>query len=891
MFMKLFGRGKPGGNMRIGSLVSVAALALCFSLVSLFSCGAAQEPTIQSAEQELKRGNYQAAITAFNRLLNAKPADAQAQQGLLRAYLETGRYREAEEAAKKFLSGGSQAAPARLSLGEAYAATGRYAEAINEFEQAGKSAPGVARLRGELRRGELLKLTGQEEAAQQIFQSFIRHYNNNNPRTAEELTLVARALVHLEKYKDASELYLDAIEADATFIEAHLGGGELFTSKYNYDDAAKFFGDALQINPNSARAHLGVASNKRIEGGEGMRAALARALEINPNLVEARTLRALTDLEAERFTEAAAALDEALKLNPNALEAHALRAAMFYLQDRAADQEAALKAALAINPRYGEIFETLAHFATNTRRYAQAVEFSRRAMELSPRLWSAHLSLGIGLLRLGQAAEGREAIEVSFKGDPFNVWAKNTLDLLDAMKEYRETVRGAFIIKAAAEQSEALTLYGGELLEEAHRVLSAKYRFTPRAPITIEIFPNHEDFAVRTLGLPGLGALGVCFGQVIAMDSPSARPAGEFNFGSTLWHEYTHVVTLQITEHRIPRWFSEGLSVYEERRARPGWGDDWTPAHLKAFAEGKWFKIADLDAAFLRPRSPEQVPLAYFVASQVCEFIAEKYGFEAILEMLRRYREKGKTPEILQQALQLAEADFDREFEAYVRGKVGPYLRALEGSWKNPNLAQLPKEAVLAMLSAQPEDFALNLRAGTFYKTEGNAEKAAAHLKRAAELFPYYAGPGNAYEQLAQLYEASGNKAAAAEMLEALARVDENNLAALRKAAQWRLELGDKARALEALRLSFYVNPFDAAAHTQAGGLYLESNEPARAVSEFQAALALNPPNLAEAHYNLARAYFASGKTVEAKRAVLRALEAAPGYDKAQELLLKLANR
>ena len=53
----------------------------------------------------------------------------------------------------------------------------------------------------------------------------------------------------------------------------------------------------------------------------------------------------------------------------------------------------------------------------------------------------------------------------------------------------------------------------------------AKYRFTPKGPIIIEIFQNHEDFAVRTLGIPGLGALGVCFGFVVAQDSPAARVA------------------------------------------------------------------------------------------------------------------------------------------------------------------------------------------------------------------------------------------------------------------------------------------------------------------------------------------------------------------------------
>ncbi|MCI0336553.1 MAG: tetratricopeptide repeat protein [Acidobacteria bacterium] len=863
---------------------------VCLIFLLLVSCAAAQNQNIDSAEEELKQGKYSAAITSFTRLLQANPNDGAAQKGLLQAYLETGQYTEAERDAKKFLGSQVNEAQTRLMLGEIYAITGRYNEAIAEFEKARNTKEAAIRLRADLRRAEVLKLTGKEEAAQVIFQTFVSHYENNDPDTAEELTLVARALTHLEKYQDANEIYLEAIDADEKYLEAQLGGGELYTTKYNYADAAKFFADAMKINSNSARLHLGIAANKRIEGGDQMNAALAQALKINPNYVEARTLAAAIDLEAERFGSASKQLDEALKINPNWPDAHALRAAMFWLQNRQSDFDNEIKATLAINPRYGMLYEVIAHFATQTRRYTESVAFLREALKLSPKLWSSHLALGIGLLRLGKMDEGRAEMEIAFKGDTFNLWAKNTLDLLDTMKDYRESKRGDFIIKAAANESDVLINYAADLLDEAQRKLSAKYRFTPRAPISIEFFPNHADFEVRVLGLTGLGALGVCFGQVIAQDSPSARPGGQFNWGSTLWHEYTHVITLQITDHLIPRWFSEGLSVFEEHNARPGWGDDWTGENIKAFADGRWFKIADIDNGFMRPKRPDDVMLAYFVASQVCHFISDRYGFDAILEMLRGYREKKKTPEILQQVLKLSESDFDREFNNYVRGKIDKYVKALEPGWKEGG-SQTPKEEIFARAAAKPDDFVLNIRAGLLYYADGNHDKALPHLKRAIELFPYQGGNINAYEPLAEIYEKRGDKAAAAETLEALIKVDEDNYGALKKLIQLKIDAGDKARALELLRLSFYVNPFEHAAHTTAGNLSLERKEAEAAVREFQVALAENPPNIAEAHYNIARAYLAAGKNTEAKRSVLRALETAPGYDKAQELLLKLTNQ
>jgi tetratricopeptide (TPR) repeat protein len=388
--------------------------------------------------------------------------------------------------------------------------------------------------------------------------------------------------------------------------------------------------------------------------------------------------------------------------------------------------------------------------------------------------------------------------------------------------------------------------------------------------------------------MPGLGALGVCFGIVIAQDSPSAREAGEFNWGSTLWHEYTHVITLQMTDYRIPRWFSEGLSVYEERRARPGWGDDWNPLFVRSFADKRWFRIADLDAGFQRPKSPQDVPIAYFQASQICEFIVERFGFDAVLHMLAMYRDKARTPEVLQQVLKLSENDFDREFAAYVESRVKPLHQAL--ATQTNVAASLTKEEVLKLLATQ-DTFALRIRAAELLVADGDAQGAVNHYIRALELFPYVTGPGNPYESLARLLEQKGDQAQAASVLEGLVKNDENNLEALKTIARLRFALGDRQQALNALRASFFISPFDYKLHTQAGELSVELKDYSQALTEFQVALALAPPNIAEANYNVASAFHALGRQPEAKRAVLRALEAAPRYEKAQELLLQITGQ
>jgi hypothetical protein len=296
-----------------------------------------------------------------------------------------------------------------------------------------------------------------------------------------------------------------------------------------------------------------------------------------------------------------------------------------------------------INPAYGQLYYTVADSLVSRRKYQEAIEFDRKAVALSPDLYPAYASMGMNLMRMGDLKEGRAMVQRAFDGDPFNVWAFNTLDLLDQMDKFSTVRSEHFVFRMAKEDEPVLPPYATKLAEEAYSRLTQRYGFVPQGPIQVEIFPDHGGFAVRTLGLPGLDALGVCFGKVLALDSPRARKAGDFNWGTTLWHEFTHVITLQMTQYNIPRWFSEGLSVYEEERARPGWGDDLTAAFVKAYKEGKLLKVSELNAGMMRPDSPGQITLSYYQAALFCAMVEEKFGFEKIRQSLALYADVGAT--------------------------------------------------------------------------------------------------------------------------------------------------------------------------------------------------------------------------------------------------------
>src|SRR6185503_11823431 len=335
-----------------------------------------------------------------------------------------------------------------------------------------------------------------------------------------------------------------------------------------------------------------------------------------------------------------------------------------------------------------------------------------------------------------------------------------------------------------------------------------------------ELYPSHADFSVRTIGLAGMGALGVCFGPVIAQDSPRARPQGHFNWGSTLWHELAHTFTLAVSEHRVPRWLTEGLSVLEERRARPGWGDDLSPLFLAAWRDGELLPVAELNNGFVRPNSPEQIGLSYYQASLVVELIERDWGFDAILGMLRGYRDHLSTEEVLHRQLGIELSEFDRRFDDFLEQSFGGAKRALgpaeatpeegggEGSIELPSAADLEAAA-----SKQPDNFPAQLSWGIHLVEEERAKEAEPFLVRARDLYPQYVGPDSPYLMLAELYRDRGDQREAAHQLQQYLAINETDYEARLDLATIEQELGDRKAALAPLEEAIYIFPLDPELH------------------------------------------------------------------------------
>jgi len=697
-----------------------------------------------------------------------------------------------------------------------------------------------------------LRKHGQRAEAQKCYESLT---------AASSAYLRAEGYWGTEKYQEANNQFRLAVSQSPANAMYRVRWGRLMHERFNNTDAANLFKEALEKDPKNAQAYYGLALVSADGFDSKALEYVGKALELDPKLVEAHELKANLLLEDSDEAKAFAEADEALKVSSEALDAMAIHAAIEMLADRS--PEAWFTKIRAVNPNYGEGYALVAHHLVLNRRYEDGIAYYRKAIEADPRLWPAHSQLGINLMRMGQEDEPRKQLELSYDNGYRNEETVNSLRLLDSYKNFVTFRDDTTILKLQKKEADLLRPYFDAELKRIMAAYDKKYKMKLSGPVQVEVYPDHEDFAVRTMGMPGLGALGVTFGEVIAMDSPSGRPPGEFHWASTLWHEMSHVYILTATNHRVPRWFTEGLAVHEETEVSPEWGDRMTPEIVVAIREKKLLPVAELDRGFIRPDYPAQVIVSYYQAGRICDYIKSRWGADKLLDMVHSFAQLKTTPETIRQNLAMEPEEFDKEFLEWLDKDVGKTVANFD-KWRTSvkDLAQQAKNK--------------------------NYDEVLKEGEEVRQLYPDYVYPANPYEFMAQADLAKGNKPAAVAILTDFEKMGGRDPQALKQLASLEEELGKPADAAATLDRLNYIFPVDEELHRRLGDLWFAQNNTKGAIREYAAVVAMQPLDKASAQYNLARAYFAAGQKDKAEEHLLASLEAAPSFRPAQKLLLQL---
>ena len=683
----------------------------------------------------------------------------------------------------------------------------------------------------------------------------------------------AEAYWMLGDLKAANDRFREAIKLEPDDPDLRVRWGYLYIDSHQQAEAANLFQEALALDENHVPAQLGMAA-VLASRFEGKAVELAQeALERKPEQAEGYLLLGRMALEegdlATAREQLEKGLEQALELGLAPLEAYALLASLEMLEGERDNRW--VDKALAYNARYGQVYAEQAHFYVITRRYREATERLRKAVTVAPSLWQAHAELGVNLMREGLDDEGRRHLEIAYDGDPYSAKTVNTLRLLDTYDQFdtfedrnpgpHTDVRAVF--RLDKDESQLLLPYVRELTSRAIDEFTRKYGFELKSPVRVELYPNHDDFAVRTMAMPGIGLLGVTFGYVVAMDSPSGREPGGFHWGTTLWHELAHVFTLESTDHLIPRWYSEGISMYEEWMADVRWGEPVGPEYVEAVRKRELLPVVKLDRGFIRPKHAGQVAISYMQAGFVCKFIAQRWGEGKLVELLRGFAVEVPTGANIEAVLDISPEDFDEQFDEYMRDALGPALDGLP-RWRR------------------------NLKAALEHAREGDWDEAVEPAEAAKAAYPQHVGSGSAYVLLANAHDKAGNREAAVAELQEYERRRGRQPETLKKLAGWLEEAGRDAEAVYTYDGLIYNWPLDEELHARLGDLHLESDRADLARREFEAVLAMDPLDRAAAEYNLARAYVKIGDLASARLHVLQALERAPTFGPALQLLLQV---
>jgi tetratricopeptide (TPR) repeat protein len=371
---------KSSGQSSLKNAASSPACLFFLGFVLLFSpnivlgqSGAgADDPRVSKLYAEAKaaeaRGDFADAAADYESLLQVAPRLAPAYNNLGSLYLRQREYKKAAAVLEKGLKIDPKMSSASALLGIALYELGDYAGAGRNLESALRANPKDNNAELFLA-NDLIKLGKFEQAAEHL-----RQLSQRQPDNQEVLYLLGK--VHM-KLSEEALTKLNALDANSVW--AHEISGEVMESMKNYDGALLEYKKAVEVAPLQAGTHYHLGNaywslNMWDAATEQFRAELAndpsncmaqwklgniileqhgdpgsaltetqKALDMCPDLTEARVDRARALIKLERHAEAVKDLEAAVKTDPGEASTHFLLAQAYRALGRTQEAQAEMK--------------------------------------------------------------------------------------------------------------------------------------------------------------------------------------------------------------------------------------------------------------------------------------------------------------------------------------------------------------------------------------------------------------------------------------------------------------------------------------------------------------------------------------------------------------------
>ncbi|NRA95397.1 MAG: hypothetical protein HRU14_04235, partial [Planctomycetes bacterium] len=873
------------------------------------------------AENAFKSGRDRKGLGHLDKVVSAVPDDEDALVLGLGPAMNIGRYDSADAWSRKLVELKPKNRRFRVLRAEILIEIGRLEDAETVLEPLmGKDAEPQAtqpaidfEARAMVARMRLMR--GRREEADQLYDSLVQEAKRVIVKDRGQLVALAESYTFYRGLREAEKALSDAQKAAAKEAVAKeqpvdprpsLALGRLYLDKfYLPGDAAEEFKAALVARPRLAAARWGLCrSYAAWQNTAQATDARRKTLATNPKYKAALVAKAAEQLGNTLLDAADATLGEVLAIDPHDRDALALKSLVCRITGRIAEAEATWKRLLEVDKTYSRGHLVVAEVLNGRRRWQEALASCRLATKVDPENPEAWDALARYAFFLGLEEEGHEALRRADKVDKFtHPWRRNMFENRRVLEKfYKEFETRHFVHRVHRREMGSFKPYLVPFCLKSWRILTKKYGFNPPGlvqkpgKVLVEWFSDHGDFSVRTLGFTHLGATGVCFGPFIGMNSPGARPPGEFSWARTFHHELAHTMTIGLAKGRMPRWLTEGLSTHEEKCYDAAWDRGLYRELHAAIANDVLCKVLTFDANFGGPR----VVFAYFQGGLVCEWMAGRWGMPKIIEMLKAYGDDRLTPEILEDVLGTTAGAFDTDFKAWITErmktvKLQPKLsekataelelklraapkdkeallglaaayadrklvldakemiyRAKRAGIKDPRLhliegrlAQQSKAFTKARehyekaLAAGLDDHDLRIALAEMSEQDRDPKAASVQWKAALDTFPMISGAADPRLHLSRIAAGADDLDGAIYWLEEHVKVTYEDLKARKQLVGWYRLRKDSVNMRRHLVAMINVYPLDKSIHVGLGDLYLEEKKGDEAVTEFEVALSL----------------------------------------------------
>ncbi len=597
--------------------------------------------------------------------------------GLVQIWLTRGQAAFARAVLAPHVQGTKATADALLAWAEIERVSGTAPDRLRFLLKAAQAHPKHLPLRVAL--GAQLYQLGKAVEARKLLDPLADLYQDGKVTETRDKLAVAESLALNGYYKDALQVLLaakDGTEGPIEAVACELALGQLYLAKYNYRDADVAFKAVLAINPHDAAALCGMARIDLASDGDIAKARkrLDELLTKQPGVLEAMALRADVALHDEDVATAKRMAKEGLTKRVDFQELLYIQGAAAKVSDDEALWAVSDKAVRTLNPSDGQLHLTAAAHLEMAHRYREVRELLQEALKRDPELWPAHAALGVAYARIADDAKAKKELELAYGGDPYDVRTSNQLSILyDDVLKNMVLLPGSHVdLRLHKKERKALERAVLPFLQEAVQTLTKAYGFGPERPLQVEIFPEVQQFAVRTVGLPQMGAHAVCFGHLVTSRSPMADP---FNWKMVLFHELSHVYHIQASDGRVPRWLTEGLAMMETVWADPRWRQGNDRRAWDRLTHGRLANLDKFNLAFSQARSMQDILDAYDQSMREVEFLADKFGRDKVRKLSLLHKSGKPTAELIQQVYGVSSSVLDNQFAAWLGDKLGHYAK------------------------------------------------------------------------------------------------------------------------------------------------------------------------------------------------------------------------